>query len=296
MRPCSLLAPLGVGLLLAAAAPATAGTYAVAWDGADLHGRVQAVSQYAAGTVPRDRHAERRPHRGAARRGHRAGRLRRPLHRRAVRLALRHRHGRHRGVHRRGRDVRRVHRLVAHRDADAPRPPEPDVLEPQRHPDRRPAAADACSSAHAARAAPRPAYDTSSFELRSLHATLADDVAPSSLRSRSPSAGGVVGVPQVELSWSAARRPQRRRERAGRAGRRPRARDRRPARARRAPRDGAAHGRPGGRRRHGHRRPGRARPPRPARAGRGRRGQRRDQWLARGHLRAAAAHAGAAAA
>ena len=50
MRPCSLLAPLGVGLLLAAAAPASAGTYDVAWDAADLHGRVQAVTQFAAGT------------------------------------------------------------------------------------------------------------------------------------------------------------------------------------------------------------------------------------------------------
>ena len=50
MRPCSLLAPLGVGLLLAAAARPSAGTYDVAWDTHDLHGRVQAVTQFAAGT------------------------------------------------------------------------------------------------------------------------------------------------------------------------------------------------------------------------------------------------------
>src|SRR5262245_26905407 len=48
-----------------------------------------------------------------------------------------------------------------------------------------------------------PAYEPSWFELQSLHAALADDVAPSAIALSSPSSGGIVGTPQVDLAWAA---------------------------------------------------------------------------------------------
>ena len=137
-----------------------------------------------------------------------------------------------------------------------------------------------------------PAWDTTSLGLRCLEPR--GGVTPSSLALSSPSAGGVVGVPRIELSWAATDALS------GVAACRP---------SRTAPwaRDGGlpapdVHratgqrtGEPGGRERHGHRRPGWPRPASAARAGRGRRRQRRDQRLADRHLRAAATPARAAA-
>jgi len=203
MRPCSLLAPLGVGLLLAAAAPATAGTYAVAWDGSDLHGRVQAVSQYAAGTyratdTPNGVRIEVPPGAAIAPGGFAARSIEAPAGSRFVTAtAVTEACTAAGGMFAAFTGSSPIVTLTHH---DHPTPTCSSRSGTQTVDQPRLAMFLGASGASGT----APAYDTTSFELRSLHATLADDVPPSSLALAAPAAGGIVGVPQVEVSWSAA--------------------------------------------------------------------------------------------